>query len=189
MAVSKFKSKSEFEIIGQLGEGGFGAALLATHGKEQFVLKQVNLTRLYAELCKNGDENTEALAAKLVAMARNEHMQMLRCQHENIVKVHAAFEEKNNGSDVKDWKGHDMYYMVMEYCEGGDMNTFIRDQKNKPVSENRIRAWSSQLVSAVKFLHDHGIVHRDIKPHNIFLTTDLRTVKLGDFGLAKEIDG
>lgn len=73
----------------------------------------------------------------------------------------------------------------MEFAAHGDLNGRIKrhDSFQTHFSEKRILTWFAQLASAVREIHERGLIHRDIKPANVFLTADDR-VKLGDFGIA-----
>ena len=71
----------------------------------------------------------------------------------------------------------------MELANGGDLKEFIKNRKGNLIEEATIRRIFKQLLSAVDLIHSKGIIHRDIKPHNIFFNGF--DVKLGDFGIAK----
>ncbi|KAA6387827.1 MAG: putative serine/threonine-protein kinase ATG1t, partial [Streblomastix strix] len=78
--------------------------------------------------------------------------------------------------------------LILEYCAGGDLRKVIADLQKLPEAERlkRVIGLLSQIARALNHLHTHGVVHRDIKPENIFLMED-GTVRLGDFGLSKEL--
>lgn len=94
--------------------------------------------------------------------------------HPNIVKLYDVFENI------------DYFYIIMEYCAGGDFFSYIED-RNFKMTEERASQIIQQLSTAVYFLHEYGIVHRDLKPENILMTdkTDEANIKLLDFGLGK----
>ena len=73
----------------------------------------------------------------------------------------------------------------MEYCSGGNLLSYLTNS-GEILKENSVKEISSQLLSAIKFLHKYGIVHRDIKLDNILLfnLSDLFNIKLIDFGLS-----
>ncbi|XP_062406657.1 serine/threonine-protein kinase pdik1l-B-like [Sardina pilchardus] len=75
-------------------------------------------------------------------------------------------------------------WLVMEYCEGGDLNHFIL---SRPPDTERNHSVIKQLSSALTFLHGLGIVHRDLKPDNVLvqLTKKGPVIKVADFGLSK----
>jgi serine/threonine protein kinase len=73
----------------------------------------------------------------------------------------------------------------MEYVAGGSLSSKIR--KEGPLAMKQIKRFTRQLLQALQFLHENRIAHRDIKCANIFLTSSLNSIKLGDFGAFKEI--
>ena len=78
--------------------------------------------------------------------------------------------------------------IVMEFCVGGDLFTLISAQRGKQLHEELILFIFLQLCLAVNYIHGRHILHRDIKTQNIFITTGF-VVKLGDFGIARILDG
>lgn len=79
------------------------------------------------------------------------------------------------------------FWLVMEYCDGGDLNQYIL---SRPPNAECNHAVLEQLSSAITFLHGCGVVHRDIKPDNILvrLTKAGPVMKVADFGLSKMVD-
>ncbi|XP_046853353.1 serine/threonine-protein kinase Nek1-like isoform X2 [Xenia sp. Carnegie-2017] len=93
-------------------------------------------------------------------------------KHPNIVSYMDSFEENGN------------LYIVMDYCEGGDLYKKINSQRGVYFTEDQVLDWFVQIALAIKHVHDRKILHRDIKTQNIFLTRS-GTIKLGDFGIAR----
>lgn len=91
-------------------------------------------------------------------------------RHPNIVSLIRAFETDAH------------VYLVLEYCQQGDLYEAIRVDQG-PLETEHVRRFMLQLVDAVAYSHSKGVYHRDIKPENIFLGKD-GALKLGDFGLA-----
>ncbi|KAJ3340102.1 Serine/threonine-protein kinase Nek1 [Entophlyctis luteolus] len=75
-------------------------------------------------------------------------------------------------------------HIVTEFCEGGDMHSFIRSPTAR-YSEHDIWCFVAQLASALTHLHAQRILHRDVKSKNIFLDASRARIKLGDFGIAR----
>ena len=75
-------------------------------------------------------------------------------------------------------------YLVLEYCQQGDLYEAIRLERG-PLETEHVRKFMLQLISAVEHMHRNGYYHRDIKPENIFITAD-GDMKLGDFGLSTQ---
>lgn len=78
-------------------------------------------------------------------------------------------------------------FMVLELMRGGDMITRISKMPQRRLPESQAKFYFIQMCEAIKYLHDKGITHRDIKPDNILLATDedLTLLKVTDFGLSK----
>lgn len=76
----------------------------------------------------------------------------------------------------------------MEYIEGGDLKSFIHNKKlkNEKIDEKIIWKFSQQIFEALNFMHKKNIIHRDIKPQNLFITKNM-VIKIGDFGVSKVI--
>ena len=96
---------------------------------------------------------------------------------DNIVKYYGAQINKNN------------FYILMEYCDGHDLRTFINKykEKNEFIEENIIYDIIKQICFALKEIHDKNITHRDLKPENIFMNNN-NQIKIGDFGVSKQLN-
>uniref|UniRef100_A0A8D0XL22 non-specific serine/threonine protein kinase n=1 Tax=Sus scrofa TaxID=9823 RepID=A0A8D0XL22_PIG len=148
--------------VQKIGEGSFGKAILVKSIEDgrQYVIKEINISRV-----KNKNyKETVWKVAKMSAM-----------KEPDIVFVRISF--CKNGS----------LYIVMDYCEGGDLFKRINAQKGILFQEDQILDWFVQICLALKHVHDRKILHRDIKSQNIFLTKD-GTVQLGDFGIARVLN-
>ncbi|XP_043369290.1 serine/threonine-protein kinase Nek1 isoform X5 [Dermochelys coriacea] len=148
--------------VHKIGEGSFGKAILvkAKENSRQYVIKEINISKM------SNKEREES---------RREVAVLANMKHPNIVLYRESFEE--NGS----------LYIVMDYCEGGDLFRRINAQKGILFSEDQIMDWFVQICLALKHVHDRKILHRDIKSQNIFLTKD-GTIQLGDFGIARVLN-
>uniref|UniRef100_A0A8C8S4N8 non-specific serine/threonine protein kinase n=1 Tax=Pelusios castaneus TaxID=367368 RepID=A0A8C8S4N8_9SAUR len=148
--------------VQKIGEGSFGKAILvkAKENNRQYVIKEINI-------CKMSNKEREESRREVAVLAN--------MKHPNIVLYRESFEE--NGC----------LYIVMDYCEGGDLFRRINAQKGILFSEDQIMDWFVQICLALKHVHDRKILHRDIKSQNIFLTKD-GTIQLGDFGIARVLN-
>jgi len=77
----------------------------------------------------------------------------------------------------------------MEYCEMGDLRSKIDEKKklNKSFNSELIYNWIYEIINGIYYLHQQRIIHRDIKPNNVFLTKEVR-IKIGDFGISRVFD-
>ncbi|NXH94895.1 NEK3 kinase, partial [Pachycephala philippinensis] len=147
-----------YNVLKVLGEGSFGRALLVRQriGDQEYVMKEIRLP-----MSSSGVENS-----------RKEAVLLAKMKHPNIVAFKESFEAD----------GH--LYIVMEYCDNGDLMQKIKHQGGILFPEDTILQWFVQMCLAVKHIHDKRVLHRDIKSKNVFLTQSGK-VKLGDFGSAR----
>lgn len=98
------------------------------------------------------------------------------CQHPNIIKLIDLFENS------------DQYFIVIEYMAGKDLFDYIQ-KRNFMLPEERVKQLVLQIIQAVRYLHDFGIVHRDLKLENVMMSdsSNMGKPKIVDFGLAKII--
>merc|ERR1719265_1109226 len=78
--------------------------------------------------------------------------------------------------------------ILQEHCAGGDLSVHVKEaqEQKRKFPESTILRWISQLVHALYFCHRVcRVLHRDMKPSNVFLSPKLDDVKLGDFGIAR----
>lgn len=94
-------------------------------------------------------------------------------RHPNLPRVTDHFEEEGS------------VYLVMDYVYGKRLDEIVT-QKGR-LSEEEVLGWARQLMEALTYCHEHGVIHRDIKPQNVVITS-LGRVTLVDFGLAKLLD-
>ena len=83
-----------------------------------------------------------------------------------------------------------MHCIVMEAMPGGDLQQFMGKKNYKPLCEKFVRSITKQVADALKYLHSHKIIHRDIKLENVLLENEKSTcsAKLADFGLAEKLN-
>ena len=167
-------------IVGRgLGSpGGFSITYLAFHIhlqkkvaiKEFFPREYVSRDGLAAVV---HDENCQIKFQEGLHKFIIEAQTLARLDHNNIVKVLDVFEENNSA------------YLVMDFYEGQTLTEFMQERQ-QPLSEQELLAIFLPLLDGLSTLHDQGLLHRDIKPDNIYLTQDNRAILL-DFGAAREV--
>lgn len=84
------------------------------------------------------------------------------------------------------WQENDFFFLQMELCEGGTLQDFLTMRNRQLLPERYFWYIVRDVASGLKTLSDHGIIHLDIKPDNIFVTEDGR-LKIGDFGMAGNV--
>lgn len=149
---------NRYEILAKLGSGGMANVYQA---RCTILNRIVTVKVLRQELAEDKD---------FVKRFQLEAQAVARLSHPNIVSIYDVGEE--NG----------LPYLVMEYVEGSNLKEIISRQG--PLSPAETVNIGIQVCAALAHAHDKGIVHRDIKPHNILVTPGGR-VKVTDFGLAR----
>ncbi|KAM3965381.1 serine/threonine-protein kinase unc-51-like protein Atg1 isoform 2-T2 [Aphomia sociella] len=129
---------------------------------------------------KKGIQKASEILVKEIKILR----ELTALHHTNLVAMH----------DCMDSPAY--VYVVMEYCNGGDLADYL--QANRLLSESTIRLFLRQLAEAMRAIHAKGIVHRDLKPQNILLTHNVApprtphpaeiTLKIADFGFARFLE-
>ncbi|XP_030314025.1 serine/threonine-protein kinase Nek4 isoform X1 [Calypte anna] len=146
-----------------VGKGSYGEVSLVRHRQDgkQYVIKKLNL--------KNAS-NRERKAAEQEAQL------LSQLKHPNIVTYRES------------WQGEDgLLYIVMGFCEGGDLYHKLKEQKGKLLPENQVVEWFVQIAMALQYLHEKHILHRDLKTQNVFLTRT-NIIKVGDLGIARVLE-
>lgn len=149
-----------YSILKVLGEGSFGKCYLvqAASDNSKKVIKQVDLNPLSKQ--EQIDSYREAKVLE-------------QLDHPNIIRFREVYKTKKNKLCI-----------VMDYADGGDLAAKIKNQRNLPFSEDFILNIFVQICLAIKHIHDRKVLHRDLKPQNIFLMQS-GNAKLGDFGISK----
>ena len=158
------KDKNSYKIIKKIGEGSFGVVYLvySLKASSRYVLKKIDLKGLSKEEIKE---------------TSNEVNLLKKLDHPNIIKFVEVIKSKR------------YLELYMEFAEKGDLydQIILQSKKNKYFPEKTIIDWLIQSCQALKYIHSKHIIHRDIKPQNIFLTKK-GSVKLGDFGVSKTLN-
>ncbi|XP_050779437.1 serine/threonine-protein kinase ULK1 isoform X4 [Gopherus flavomarginatus] len=158
--------KFEFSRKDLIGHGAFAVVFKGRHKEKpglEVAVKCINKKNL---------AKSQTLLGKEIKILKE-------LKHENIVALY-DFQEMANS-----------VYLVMEYCNGGDLADYLHTMRT--LSEDTIRLFLQQIAGAMKMLHSKGIIHRDLKPQNILLSyaggkksnpNNIR-IKIADFGFAR----
>ena len=172
-----------YRVIKKVAAGGFGVVYSATDPDgQQVAIKEY----LPASLASRGPgELLPQVAPDKLSLYRlglksffEEGRSLAQISHPSVVSVMNFFRE------------NETVYMVMNYLEGGSLQDFIitaRDLKQQKVfRESTIRSLFDEILRGLRIVHQHKMLHLDIKPANIFITDDNKSVLI-DFGAAREV--
>lgn len=161
-----------YSKIREIGSGSFGRCYLVQgKAKEQeekrlMVMKQIDVGRMDRKEKQVAENEVKCLGA---------------VKHPYIVRYWESFMHER------------FLCIVMDYCEGGDLFQLVQQhkQRGRPIPENNVIQWFTQLTLALKYVHDKSILHRDIKSQNVLLTgkSSHDTAKLADFGISRFLEG
>lgn len=151
-----------YRLVHMLGEGGMGSVWLAAHLQ---LGRQVAIKCLNPALFRNPAVRTRF---------RQEAVALAQLQHPNIVNLLDYYEDAQGA------------YLVMEYVPGMALDDFIAERSG-PITGARLENFLRQMLAGLSYVHQKGILHRDIKPGN-FIVGDDGTVKVLDFGIAKLLE-
>ncbi|KAM5187784.1 serine/threonine-protein kinase Nek4 isoform 1-T1 [Callospermophilus lateralis] len=146
-----------------VGKGSYGEVTLVKHRRDgrQYVIKKLNLRNASSRERRAAEQEAQLLS---------------QLKHPNIV----TYKES--------WEGGDgLLYIVMGFCEGGDLYRKLKEQKGQLLPESQVVEWFVQIAMALQYLHEKHILHRDLKTQNVFLTRT-NIIKVGDLGIARVLE-
>ncbi|XP_034962043.2 serine/threonine-protein kinase Nek4 isoform X3 [Zootoca vivipara] len=153
----------EYAFVRPVGKGSYGEVSLVRHRQDnkQYVIKRLNLKHASSRERKSAEQEAQLLS---------------QLKHPNIVTYRES------------WEGEDgLLYIVMGFCEGGDLYHKLKEQKGKLLPESQVVEWFVQIAMALQYLHERHILHRDLKTQNVFLTRS-NIIKVGDLGIARVLE-
>ncbi|KAL3721515.1 hypothetical protein ACJRO7_033935 [Eucalyptus globulus] len=160
--LSEATAVGDYLLSSKLGEGSSSTVWRAAHraSGEVVAVKQVHLSRLNRHLRSCLDCELDFLSS---------------VDHPNIIRL------------LRVLQANGCIYMVLEFCAGGDLASYVR--LHGPVGEETARRFMQQLGAALEILHSYHMVHRDLKPQNILLSgsEEDKVLKVADFGLSRTL--
>lgn len=167
---NQFNLKKSYDIIRVLGEGAYGTVY---HAKDKTSGKDVALKAMPREYTGQTDFEREVAALQLLSQKESQREQ----GQEHIVKLYDLHRDEEN------------YYLAMEYVEGGELLDHLIS--GGPFTETLAATFLRQFAEGICYIHSQGLVHADLKPENLLLTTktdkngkEQTSLKLVDFGCA-----
>ena len=156
----------DYQIYGVIGTGGMSVTYCACTRLKPVALKQFFPT----------EENKKSVNIQKAREAFIEEAQRLLCiNHPHVVKIENILADSNN------------VFLVMEYLRGESLRSYL-DRTNRVFSEQHTYNILRNIFDALEAVHREGIIHRDVKPSNIMICALDQTIKLIDFGNARQID-
>jgi serine/threonine protein kinase len=152
----------DYEVGEVIGVGTVGTIYAAVHRQTG---ERVAIKKLHPGVCQD---------PLIRSRFRREALILARLNHPHIVRSFGGGNDRGQ-----------LFY-VMELIDGGTVKHLL--QTKGAFAWPIVVEIGRQVCSALQFLHNHGVIHRDLKPSNLFLTRDA-TVKLGDFGIARDLRG
>ncbi|XP_042384612.1 serine/threonine-protein kinase ATG1c-like isoform X1 [Zingiber officinale] len=152
----------DYMIGQQIGSGAFSTVWRARHRVRgtEVAVKEIAMDRLSKKLQEN---------------LLSEVFILRRINHPNIIALYDFIQTSGR------------IYLVLEYCKGGDLSVFIQNHGRIP--ENIAKHFMKQLASGLQVLRDNNVIHRDLKPQNLLLSTyeENSVLKIADFGFARSL--
>ena len=162
-----------YDVLECLGRGSYAEIYVA---KDNAAADDAPATVVIKALNIFLQETPDAeLEHTLVSNFQNEAVALDLVRHPHIIS------RLGHGTAI-DLGGTTFHYIVLEYMPGGDMAALSR---HHPLSIEKAVGYLEQVCSGLAHAHKCGVIHRDIKPQNLLLTSDRKTVKIADFGVAR----
>jgi len=152
------------ELVELLGQGGYGIVYRAFDTRSPIPIS-------YAVKCLPHAHASRSSRRRQLHL-REIRLHKLASAHPNVVSLHRVIEDK------------DFTYIVMDYCEDGDLFTQILHQRRYLGQDELVKHVFLQLLDAVEYCHSLGIYHRDLKPENVLCFDGGLRLAITDFGLA-----
>ena len=152
-----------YQFIEIIGQGMYGKVYKALNKKENkyYAIKRLNF--------KDINEKEKKQINNEVSLIKN-------LKHPNVISYKDSFNDVDN-----------YFNIITTFYEGGDIYKKIQNQNGEYFKEEQILNWMVQILLGLNYIHKNGIIHRDIKPQNIFIQNK-HIICIGDFGIAKIVN-
>eukprot|EP00210_Caulerpa_lentillifera_P008737 g8334.t1 len=161
--MSSSAKAEKYRVAEQVGKGSFGSVnvVINKETKKKYVMKKIRLARLSDWQRRSSFQELQLVSS---------------LDHPFVVPF------------IEGWvdRGHTIN-IVYAYCHNGDLGRLLHSRKGH-FTEERLKTWLAQILLGMEYIHETGVLHRDVKSSNLFLTKDY-DIQIGDFGLATIRDG
>ena len=198
--VGNVKYYNDYKLISKLGEGSICKVKLVEKNNIKYALKIINKNNLLKKKKFQKDENGKMVISTPLEGILREISILKKVNHPNLVKLYEIMHKEDRSK----------IYLVLEYCEHGDLMTFDEQKNiftvNKYIfekhlkknscelniekvyyTENLIRSFIRQIIRGLNYLHRIGVIHKDLKPNNILLDKD-NNCKIIDFNFSSVLE-
>ena len=160
--IGPLKTIDDYIIKETIGKGTFSTVKLGENikTKQKVAIKILNKEKIKEE------EDLERIKREIKILSMMDHP--------NVIKTYKNIENEKN------------YYLIMEYCDGGELFNYIVEKEK--LDEDEASMFFYQLINALEYIHSLGVAHRDLKPENLLLVKN-KIIKIIDFGLSNYFDG
>ena len=194
------KYYNDYKLIKKLGQGSICKVKLVEKNNIKYALKIINKNNLLKKKKFQKDENGKMVISTPLEGILREISILKKVNHPNLVKLYEIMHKEDRSK----------IYLVLEYCEHGDLMTFDEQKNiftvNKYIfekhlkknscelniekvyyTENLIRSFIRQIIRGLNYLHRIGVIHKDLKPNNILLDKD-NNCKIIDFNFSSILE-
>ena len=198
--IGNVKYYNDYKLISKLGEGSICKVKLVEKNNIKYALKIINKNNLLKKKKFQKDENGKMVISTPLEGILREISILKKVNHPNLVKLYEIMHKEDRSK----------IYLVLEYCEHGDLMTFDEQKNiftvNKYIfekhlkknscelniekvyyTENLIRSFIRQIIRGLNYLHRIGVIHKDLKPNNILLDKD-NNCKIIDFNFSSVLE-
>lgn len=152
------RNQVQYQLKQVIGKGSYGIVYKAVNKKTQQIVAIKEVNY------DNDDELTDIMSE--IDLLKN-------LNHINIVKYHGFIQKSHN------------LYIILEYCSHGSLKNLI--SRGNGMDESRAKVYVKQTLNGLHYLHEQGVIHRDIKAANLLLDSN-NIVKLADFGVSTQVN-
>ena len=178
-----------YKLLDYLGEGAFSKVKLVEKNNQKYAMKVINRKKLMSQKKGFGFKlnDDKVTIDNSLEDAMREIAILKKCNHKNIIKLYEILHDNKKNK----------LYLILEYVQNGTIMIYNEDEDtfqinehfyknndpNSDYTEDEIRKIIRQIILGIDYLHNNGVIHRDIKPDNILLNENNK-VKITDFNLS-----